>query len=119
MLAPKYPFLFPKREIDASHPDVLIDHNRCILCARCVRASRDIDGKTVFGFTGRGVHKRLAVDSEKRLGGTALKGSDRATDICPVGAVLRKRTGFAVPIGRRLYDSEPIGSDIEKRGSNR
>jgi [NiFe] hydrogenase diaphorase moiety small subunit len=56
--APKYPYLFPKREVDASHPDVLIDHNRCILCARCVRASRDVDGKHVFEFVGRGPDKR-------------------------------------------------------------
>ncbi len=52
--APRFPFLFPKREVDASHPDILIDHNRCILCARCVRASRDVDGKQVFDFVGRG-----------------------------------------------------------------
>ena len=45
--APKYPYMFPKREVDASHPDILIDHNRCIRCARCVRASRDLDGKEV------------------------------------------------------------------------
>jgi [NiFe] hydrogenase diaphorase moiety small subunit len=119
ILAPKYPYLFPKREVDASHPDVMIDHNRCILCARCIQASRDVDGKTVFGFAGRGPHKRIAVDSEKRLGGTAIKAADKAADVCPVGAILRKRVGFAVPIGRRLYDSEPIGSNIEKRGSSK
>ena len=33
---------------------------------------------------------------------------------CPVGALMRKRIGYAVPIGQRLYDREPIGSDIER-----
>jgi [NiFe] hydrogenase diaphorase moiety small subunit len=36
-------------------------------------------------------------------------------DVCPVGAILKKRVGFAIPVGKRLYDTEPIGSDIEKK----
>jgi coenzyme F420-reducing hydrogenase gamma subunit len=48
--APRYPFLAPRRGVDATHPDVLIDHNRCVLCARCIRASREVDGKNVFQF---------------------------------------------------------------------
>jgi hypothetical protein len=35
-------------------------------------------------------------------------------DICPVGAILRKERGFALPIGKRKFDHAPIGSDIEK-----
>ena len=42
------------RQIDASHDSVFIDRDRCILCGRCVRASRDLDGKHVFDFAGRG-----------------------------------------------------------------
>jgi [NiFe] hydrogenase diaphorase moiety small subunit len=38
----------------------------------------------------------------------------RAMDICPVGAILRKEKGFAVPIGKRKFDGAPIGSDIDK-----
>ena len=38
ILAPKFPYMFPKRNVDASHPDIFIDRDRCILCARCVRA---------------------------------------------------------------------------------
>ncbi len=35
-------------------------------------------------------------------------------DRCPVGCILRKEVGFAVPVGKRKYDHKPIGSDIEK-----
>ena len=35
-------------------------------------------------------------------------------DACPVGALLKKRVGFAVPVGQRKYDHQPIGSDIEQ-----
>ena len=107
--APQFEYQFPARPVDASHPDILIDHNRCILCARCVRASRDLDGKAVFGFVGRGPHKRIAVSSGTRLSDTAADVTDQALDACPVGALLRKRVGFATPVGERLYDVVPIG----------
>jgi [NiFe] hydrogenase diaphorase moiety small subunit len=113
ILAPKYPYMFPKREVDASHPDILIDHNRCIRCARCVRASRDLDGKEVFGFVNRGLHKELAVNATARLVDTNADVTDKAMDVCPVGALLKKRTGYATPIGTRTYDHKPIGSEIE------
>lgn len=113
ILAPKYPYMFPKRCLDASHKDVFIDRNRCILCARCVRASRDVDGKHAFDFVGRGPHKSVAVDSDNGLSKTKADVTDRAMSICPVGAILKKRVGYAVPIGKRLYDEKPIGSEIE------
>jgi [NiFe] hydrogenase diaphorase moiety small subunit len=111
--ASRFPLLWPQREVDASHPDILIDHNRCILCARCVRTSRDVDGKHVFGFVERGADKRLAVNARARLADTDADVSDQALDACPVGALLRKRVGYDVPVGQRLYDLQPIGTEIE------
>ncbi|HBG60537.1 MAG: NADP oxidoreductase [Omnitrophica WOR_2 bacterium GWF2_38_59] len=110
--APKYPFQFPDRSLDATHPDIFIDRNRCILCGRCVNASRDVDGKSVFEFVGRGANKKIAVNSDT-LAGTNMSVTDKAANVCPVGAIIKKRVGFAVPIGKRLYDTQPIGSDIE------
>lgn len=112
--APRYPFLWPERELDASHPDIFIDRNRCVLCGRCVRASKDIDGKDVFGFVGRGPDKMISVDAKARLVDTDVDITDKAVDCCPVGAIIKKRVGFAVPVGQRKYDSKPIGSEIEK-----
>ncbi len=111
--APKYPYLFPDRSVDASHPDVMIDHNRCILCGRCVRASRDLDKKNAFGFVNRGTHKKVAVNAQVGLGKTNAGVTDKAMDVCPVGSILKKRVGYAVPIGQRKYDHKPIGSEIE------
>ena len=115
--APKYPFMFPQRELDGSHPDIFIDRNRCILCGRCVRASEQLDGKSVFGFVGRGIEKRVAVNAEARLGDTDVAAGDKAIDACPTGSLLHKRVGFTVPVGRRPYDHQPIGSDIERPAS--
>ncbi len=113
--APAFPYQFPKREIDATHRDIFIDRNRCILCARCVRASRDLDGKNVFQFIGRGPEKRIAVNAQIKLSDTDINLTDKAVDVCPVGAILRKRVGYKVPVGQRLYDHKPIGSEIETR----
>jgi [NiFe] hydrogenase diaphorase moiety small subunit len=113
ILAPRYPYQFPKREMDASHPDLMIDRNRCVLCGRCVNASRDADGKTVFEFVGRGMHKRLAVDAEAGLGSTNVEARDKAASACPVGCIIKKRVGYAVPYGQRPYDARPIGSEVE------
>ena len=117
--APRYEFTWPRREVDASHPDVMIDHNRCILCARCVRTSHDVDGKHVFGFVNRGAEKRIAVNSSARLADTNVDVTDQALDACPVGALLRKRVGYQTPVGQRLYDVQPIGSKIEEHGNGR
>jgi [NiFe] hydrogenase diaphorase moiety small subunit len=113
--APSFQYQFPKREIDASHPDILIERNRCILCARCVRTSRDVDGKHLFGFVGRGPEKRLAVNAEGRLKSSDADVTDEAIDVCPVGALLKKRTAFRVPVGERDFDEEPIGTEVESK----
>ena len=115
IMAPRFPYLFPDRDVDASHPEVLIDRNRCILCGRCMRASEELDGKHVFDFVGRSKDRRIAVDAEACLAETDLSAADNAADACPVGAILKKRVGYVVPIGQRRYDHQPIGSDIEAR----
>ncbi len=102
---------WPNRPVDASHPDVFIDFNRCIFCELCVRASRDVDGKHIFALTGRGIGKHLCVNSKTgKLGDTDFSATDRAADICPVGAILKKRVGFSTPIGKRTYDTTPIAT---------
>ncbi len=109
MMSPHYDHFFPNRAVDASHPDFLLDFNRCILCSLCVRASRDVDGKNVFALSGRGIKTHLIVNARSgQLGDTDFTPADKAAQVCPVGVILRKRRGFAVPIGERQYDKAPI-----------
>ncbi len=115
LLTPTMPYLYPKRELDATHPDVFIDRDRCILCGRCVRASKILDRKNVFGFEGRGTGKRIAVNAEDGLGDTDMEATDAAARICPTGCLVVKRRGYDVPVGRRPYDQVPIGAEIEAR----
>jgi len=114
MMTPHFDHFFPDRPVDASHPELLLDFNRCILCELCVRASRDIDNKSVFAISGRGIKTHLIVNSPSgRLADTAMSLTDRAANVCPVGVILPKRRGFAVPIGSRTYDKAPISSAEE------
>jgi [NiFe] hydrogenase diaphorase moiety small subunit len=109
MLSPHFTHFFPQRELDASHPDTVIDFNRCILCELCVRASRDVDGKDVFAIDGRGIRTHLVVNSPSgKLGDSRFSADDKAAHVCPVGAILPKHRGYDRPIGERLYDRQPI-----------
>ena len=115
MMTPHFVEFFPVRPLDASHPDVLIDFNRCILCELCVRASRDIDGKSVFAIAGRGMASHIVINSPSgKLGDSAFSVADKAAHVCPVGAILVKRVGYAMPIGERRYDLEPISEEAAR-----
>jgi [NiFe] hydrogenase diaphorase moiety small subunit len=111
-----YPYLQPVRPLDASHPDIALDTNRCIFCGRCVRASRDEDEKGLFDYVGRGIHKRIGVNADCLSQTSAdIRDAAMAPGLCPVGCVIRKREGFFAPVGERQYDQQPIGADIDKK----
>ena len=111
VMSPRFSHLYPSRPVDASHPEILLDFDRCILCELCIRASAEVDRKSVFALSGRGITKRLIVNAASgRLADTNLAASDKATQVCPVGVILRKGGAFAVPIGKRKYDLKPISA---------
>jgi [NiFe] hydrogenase diaphorase moiety small subunit len=116
----KYPYLQPVRSLDASHPDIALDTNRCIRCGRCIRVSSDVDGKDVFGYVGRGIHKRVGVNA-LNLANTNASIDDAAIakETCPVGCIIQKGVGFSVPIGEREFDHLIIGSDKETATNER
>lgn len=114
IMVPQFPYSFSARDVEPAHGTLLIDHNRCILCKRCVRWHPEPKAPGWFVFVNRGhetrikfVHERAA-DFNKSLAQAAM-------DICPVGAIIRRGKGYDVPIGRRKYDKLSIGSNIEQR----
>ena len=112
VMVPRFPFGFPVREIDASHPKIIKDHNRCVLCKRCIRGIKDDEGRSIFAFRKRGHRLEISIDPELGELLTDEKAQE-AMDICPVGSILRKEQGFKIPIGKRKFDNQPIGSEIE------
>jgi [NiFe] hydrogenase diaphorase moiety small subunit len=114
MTGPHFEEFYPDRPVDASHPEVLLDFSRCILCELCVKASRDVDGKSVFSIGGHGMGTHLLVNSDSGLlVDTPMSLSDRAAAICPVGVILPKRRGFAVPIGQRRFDQQSVAQQVQ------
>ena len=111
IMAPRFPFSFPLRNIDASHPKILKDHNRCILCKRCIRIIKDETGRSFFAFKRRGQNIEVILDH--RLG-TKLTDelAMKAEEICPVGSIMVKERAYLTPIGKRKYDIIPIGAEI-------
>ncbi|MGD2073787.1 MAG: 2Fe-2S iron-sulfur cluster-binding protein [Gammaproteobacteria bacterium] len=124
MMSSELDHLFPNRPVDASHPEILLEFNRCILCELCVRASAEVDGKNVFALSGRGITKHLIVNAESgRLADTDIAVTDKAMEVCPVGVILRKGVGFEVPIGQRRFDRSPVSAqaldDAPRRPASR
>ncbi|MDR2001201.1 MAG: (2Fe-2S)-binding protein [Zoogloeaceae bacterium] len=114
MMTPHFGHFFQNRKVDASHPDAFLDMNRCIACGLCVQASCEVDKKNIFAISGRGMASRVVINTPSgKLGDSDFALSDKAAGVCPVGAILPKRRGYAVPIGQRLYDNSPISSQTE------
>ena len=118
MLDGHFPPFYPRREVDASHPDLVLDRDRCVLCELCVRASREQDGKNVFAISGRGASAHIIVNTPSgKLGDSNLTLDDAAAHICPVGAILPKNHGCEVPFGRRTFDLHSVAeSDVAHVG---
>ncbi len=113
LTAPRFPYLWPGRAVVADPPRLMLERNRCVQCLRCVRGVKAKDGRRVFASVERSA--RVTIEMDRKLAARLSEAeARRAMDLCPVGAILRKETGFAVPIGKRRFDHEPIGSDIEK-----
>ncbi|MBL4608626.1 MAG: (2Fe-2S)-binding protein [Pseudomonadales bacterium] len=99
----------PQRSLDASHPDVLLDRDRCIQCELCVRASQEYDKKNVFALSGRGPSTQLIINSESgKLKDSQINKNDEAIKVCPTGALMNRSKPFSIPIGQRQFDKIPI-----------
>lgn len=104
---------FPQRKLDASHPEVILDRDRCILCELCVRASQQKDHKHIFALSGRGAQTQLIVNSASgQLRDSGISASDEAVAVCPTGALLPRAKPYVTPIEHRRYDHCAISRQI-------
>ncbi len=87
----RFPYLFQKCTVDGSHPKYVSDQNRCILCARCVRTCKDVEGAYNWEIMKRGVSSRVIADYNQPWGESRTCTScGKCIDVCPVGALWLK-----------------------------
>lgn len=87
----RYPYRCPAHQVDASHPKFVLDHNRCVLCARCVRVCDEIEGAHTWDIQGRGVEARIISDLEDPWGDSeSCTGCGKCTQVCPTGALFEQ-----------------------------
>ena len=90
---------FPRREFDGDGvkadvdfgPTLMLNRNRCILCTRCVRFMRDVDGDAQINIIDRGYGSEIATFQEEGVH-SILSGN--LMDVCPVGAITTRDYRF-------------------------
>jgi bidirectional [NiFe] hydrogenase diaphorase subunit len=81
----------PKREVDASHERFAFDHNRCILCTRCVRACSEVEGAHTWDVMGRGIQSCVITDLNQPWGDAeSCTSCGKCVQVCPTGALFVK-----------------------------
>ena len=90
---------FPRRTFDGDGvkadvdfgPTLMLNRNRCIMCTRCVRFMREVDGDAQIGVINRGNGSEIATFNDQ---GVHSLLSGNLVDVCPVGAITTKHYRF-------------------------
>ena len=98
------PVLHPQLSVDATHERFVLDHNRCILCTRCVRVCDEIEGAHTWDVQGRGTNARLVSDLGTPWGSsTTCTSCGKCVQVCPTGALFEKGRSVAEPRSTRPF----------------
>ena len=99
-----FPYQYPRLPVDASHERFVVDHNRCILCARCVRVCDEIEGAHTWDIMSRGVDCRVITDLAQPWGKSeSCTGCGKCVQVCPTGALSEKGKSVAEMSKRRQF----------------
>ena len=91
------PFSFNKFPTDITSEYMAIDHNRCILCGRCVRGCGEIAGNYVLNFQNRGPKNLIGLDLNETREESTCYDCGVCMQVCPTGAIYnRYRAHYSV-----------------------
>jgi bidirectional [NiFe] hydrogenase diaphorase subunit len=82
---------YPKLAMDLSHDRFGLDHNRCILCTRCVRVCDEVEGAHTWDVAGRGRNSLVISDLGEPWGESeSCTSCGKCVQVCPTGALFSK-----------------------------
>ncbi len=86
----RYSYSYPELKVDAVSKYLVIDHNRCVLCGRCIRICDEIVGVHTLDFSNRGWKNLVCADLNKSLGESSCISCGACLQVCPTGAIASK-----------------------------
>lgn len=92
----RVPYRWARYQVDSSHETFRVDHNRCVLCTRCVRVCDEIEGAHTWDIMGRGSDCLVITDLARPWGESeTCTGCGKCVQVCPTGALVRQGTSAA------------------------
>lgn len=80
--------------VDGTHEYIVMDHNRCILCRRCVRACGELVGNFTLGVSERSSHTMLIADLDTPYGESSCVSCGTCVQVCPTGALIHRQSAY-------------------------
>lgn len=99
----RFPHLFKDRIIDYNPRRMVLEHNRCIKCRRCVEEVFTTDGHRVFNYQNRGNETFVGIDYAQEAKLTEEQ-AEAAMHLCPTGSIIVRGKSFSQPFGDRQFD---------------
>jgi bidirectional [NiFe] hydrogenase diaphorase subunit len=100
----RFPYQYPPLTVDASHERFVADHNRCILCTRCVRVCDEIEGAHTWDLMARGAESTVISDLKQPWGESeSCTSCGKCVQVCPTGALVEKGKSVGEAIKQRRF----------------
>jgi formate dehydrogenase major subunit len=90
---------YPRLPVDSSREYFVMDHNRCVLCRRCVRACSELVGNHTLGLKNRGASTMITADNDIPFGDSTCVSCGTCLSVCPTGALMDRKSAY---LGREI-----------------